>query len=196
MRRWILAFLLFSATTAPALALADDAPEEGKAPGSSERAAEGGGSGGSSGSGGSGTGLGEEKGTIGVGIVVGEPVGICGRLYLKDDQAIQAAVGAGFIGGGIQVHADYAFHPYILQTRESFVLATYVGPGLRIAQHSDGRDNSYIALGARAVGGLLFDFKNPLDAFFEIAGVIEYGFADGEGVGLSFNAGAGVRYYF
>jgi hypothetical protein len=202
MRRWILAFLLFSTRPALALALDDDTPEEGKAKGSSESTALGGDAHGpgetkeSGGSGGSGTGRGEEKGTIGVGIVVGEPFGICGRLYLKDDQAIQAAVGAGFIGGGIQVHADYAFHPYILQTRESFVLATYVGPGVRVAQHSDGRDNSYIALGVRAVGGLLFDFKNPLDAFFEVAGVFEYEFADGKGLGAALNAGAGVRYYF
>jgi hypothetical protein len=149
------------------------------------------------GSGGSGTGPGEEKGTLGVGIVIGEPMGICGRLYLQDDQAIQAAVGVGFIGGGLQLHADYAFHPYILQSRETFVLATYVGPGARVVQYNDGtRGESYFALGVRAVGGLLFDFKNPLDAFFEVAGVLEYGFADGEGTGVSFNAGAGVRYYF
>jgi len=185
----LIALLVLPATPA----FADDAPDAG-APASDGGGAAAGGDGGHAG--GAGTGRGEEKGTIGVGIVVGEPVGICGRLYLKDDQAIQAAVGAGFLGGGIQIHADYAFHPYILQTRETFVLATYVGPGLRIAQHSDGRDDSYFAFGVRGVGGLLFDFKNPLDAFFEIAGVLEYGFADGEGVGLSFNAGAGVRYYF
>ncbi|HWU86858.1 MAG TPA: hypothetical protein VN253_06270 [Kofleriaceae bacterium] len=146
---------------------------------------------------GAGTGRGGDKGTIGVGIVIGEPTGICGRLYLKDDQAIQAAVGAAFIGGGFQVHADYAFHPYVLQTRETFVLATYVGPGVRVIQYSDGRNNSFFALGLRAVGGLLFDFKdNPLDAFVEVSGVFEYGFQSGEGFGLALNAGAGVRYYF
>jgi hypothetical protein len=184
MRRYLLTLLLLAATPARA----DEA--EGGSGGS-------GGSDGSSGSGGSSAAVGEEKGTLGVGIVIGEPVGICGRLYLSDDQAIQAAVGAGFIGGGLQLHADYVFHPYILQSRETFVLATYVGPGVRIVQYSDGsRGDSYFALGVRAVGGLLFDFKNPLDAFFEVAGVFEYGFADTEGFGLAFNAGAGVRYYF
>lgn len=178
MRRWLLALMLFSAAPAHA----DDT--------------EGGGAAGGGG-GGAGTGRGDEKGTFGVGIVIGEPVGICARLYLQDDQAIQAAVGAAFIGGGFQAHADYAFHPYILQSRESFVLATYVGPGVRLAQHAgDGARDSYFALGVRGVGGLLFDFKNPLDAFFEVAGVLEYGFADGKGPGLGFNAGAGVRYYF
>jgi hypothetical protein len=141
-------------------------------------------------------GRGTDKGTFGVGLVIGEPVGICARLYLKDDQAIQAAVGSAFIGGGLQVHADYVFHPYVLQTRETFVLATYVGPGVRLIQYSDGRDDSFLAFGLRAVGGLLFDFKNPLDAFIEVAGVFEYGFKDGEGFGAALNAGAGVRYYF
>jgi hypothetical protein len=143
-----------------------------------------------------GTGRGTDKGTIGIGLIIGEPVGITARLYLKDDQAVQAAVGSAFIGGGIQVHADYAFHPYVLQTRDSFVLATYVGPGVRLIQYSDGRNDSFLAFGLRAVGGLLFDFNNPLDAFIEVAGVFEYGFKDGEGFGAALNAGAGVRYYF
>lgn len=139
---------------------------------------------------------GTDKGTIGIGIIVGEPSGICARLYIRDDQAVQAAVGGAFIGGGIQAHADYVFHPYILQTRDSFVLATYVGPGLRMIQYSNGRDDSSIALGLRAVGGLLFDFKNPLDAFVEVAGVLEYEFKDGQGGAIRLNASAGVRYYF
>jgi len=180
MRRWLVTLLLLTATPARAEEV-EEPTEAGQAEG---------------GGGGTSAGPGAEKGTIGVGIVIGEPMGICGRLYLQDDQAIQGAVGVAFIGGGLQLHADYAFHPYILQSRETFVLATYVGPGLRVVQYSDGRDSSFFALGVRAVGGLLFDFKNPLDAFFEVAGVLEYGFADGEGAGVAFNAGAGVRYYF
>jgi hypothetical protein len=146
--------------------------------------------------GGPGAGPSGDKGTFGAGIMIGEPTGICGRLYVKDDQAIQGAVGVAFIGGGFQIHADYAFHPYILQSRETFALATYVGPGVRLVQYSDGRGDSYFAAGVRAVGGLLFDFKNPLDAFFEVAAVFEYGFADDKGFDVGFNAGAGVRYYF
>jgi len=33
-------------------------------------------------------------------------------------------------------------------------------------------------------------------AFVEVAGVLEYGFKDGEGFGPALNAAAGVRYYF
>lgn len=140
---------------------------------------------------------GADKGTLGVGIIVGEPTGVTAKLYIKDDQAIQAAVGSAFIGGGLQLHADYVFHPYILQSRPSFVLPVYFGPGVRLIDYTNGRDSSSFAIGARLVGGLLFDFKNvPLDVFFEVAGVLEYEFKDGEGGGLALNAGAGIRYYF
>lgn len=139
---------------------------------------------------------GTEKGTIGVGIIIGEPSGVSARLYLKDDQAIQGMVGSGVFDSGIQMSADYVFHPLILQSRPSFVLATYLGPGVRFIDHNQGRDNSFFAVGLRGVGGLLFDFKSPLDAFIEVAGVLEYGFKSGEGAGVALNAGAGVRYYF
>jgi hypothetical protein len=140
---------------------------------------------------------GAEKGTLGVGIILGEPTGITAKLYLQDDQAIQAAVGSAFIGGGLQLHGDYVFHPYIFQTRPSFVLPLYVGPGVRLIDYTNGRDDSSFAIGVRAVGGLLFDFKEvPLDAFIEIAGVLEYEFQDSAGLGIQLNAGAGARYYF
>ena len=139
-----------------------------------------------------------DKGALGVGIILGEPTGICAKLYLKDDQAIQAAAGSAFFGGGLQVHVDYVFHPWILQDSDTFVLPAYIGPGIRVIDYSGGRgDPNHAAFGLRVVGGLLFDFKNvPLDAFVEVAGVGEYDVKAGNGFGLAFNAGAGVRYYF
>lgn len=141
-----------------------------------------------------------DKGTFGLGVILGEPTGIAAKLYLKDDQAIQAAVGSAFIGGGLQLHADYVFHPWILQQRDGFVMPLYLGPGLRAIEYSSGRNASdkSFALGLRAVAGVLFDFKGnvPLDAFAEVAGVFEYEFKSGKGVGAALNAGIGVRYYF
>ncbi len=138
-----------------------------------------------------------DKGTFGLGVILGEPTGISAKLYLQDDQAIQAAIGFAFIRAGLHVHADYVLHPIILQTRDSFVLPVYVGPGVRLIQYDGGRDDAYFAIGARAVGGLLFDFKEvPLDAFVEVAGVLELRFRDGDGLGFALNAAAGARYYF
>ena len=136
-----------------------------------------------------------DKGTLGVGIIVGEPTGVCAKLYLRDDRAIQAAAGSAFIGGGLQVHADYLFHPWILQDKDSFVLPVYIGPGVRLFDHVH-NNNSNLAIGIRGVIGMLFDFKNvPLDAFLEVAVAPGYEFG-GEGFGFALNAGAGVRYYF
>jgi hypothetical protein len=139
-----------------------------------------------------------EKGTFGLGLCIGEPTGVAAKLYLQDDRAIQGAFGFAFAGGGLQVHADYVFHPYILQDKDSFTMPVYVGPGVRFIQYEEGRDgDQFIALGVRGVGGVLFDLKEiPLDAFVEVALVAEYGFADEEGFGLTLNAGAGARYYF
>ena len=141
-----------------------------------------------------------DKGSFGVGIIIGEPTGITAKLYLDDDTAVQAAIGSAFISGGLQAHADYLWHPWLLEERDSFALPVYVGPGARLIQYDQGRDgDDYVALGARAVAGFLFDFKEvPLDAFAEVAGVLElrFGTDENDGLGLALNAGAGVRYYF
>ena len=140
----------------------------------------------------------ELKGALGLGLIVGEPTGISVRLYIKDDQAIQGAVGEAFVSGGLQIHADYVWHPWILDRREDFDLVAYVGPGMRVIDYSaTATEKDHIALGVRAVVGMVFDFKAvPLDAFLEVAGVGEYDFGAGQGFDLGIIAGAGVRYYF
>jgi len=143
----------------------------------------------------------QDKGVFGVGIVLGEPTGICAKLYLRDDRAIAGSIGSAFIGGGVQATADYLFHPYILQKKDAFVVPFYIGPGLRVIDYRKSGNESYPAVGARVVAGILFDFKNnvPIDAFMEAAVVIEYGFKTdnmAHGAGAAINAGAGVRYYF
>jgi hypothetical protein len=136
-----------------------------------------------------------DKGSFGIGIVLGEPTGISAKLYLNDDTAIQGAVGINFIGSGVQGNAEYLLHPWILQERDLFVLPVYLGPGVRFIQYGGRGVDSHVAIGLRAVVGMLFDFKEqPLDAFVEIGGVLEYDFTEDFEVAL--NVGAGVRYYF
>jgi len=142
-----------------------------------------------------------EKGNFGIGLVLGEPTGVAAKLYLDDDTAVQAAAGSAFIGGGLSVHADYVWHPWILEDRDSFTLPAYLGPGARFIYYDKGRDGEdYVAVGPRFVAGVLFDFKEiPLDVFLEVAGVIEWRFTDLEdetGIGFAINAGLGARYYF
>ncbi len=143
-----------------------------------------------------------EKGSLGVGIMIGEPTAVCAKLYLEDDRAIQGALGATFVSGGFQVHADYVFHPLILEEREEFTMPAYIGPGVRLMQHRAGRDgDDDFRVGGRVVAGMLFDFKEiPLDVFVEVAGIAEYRIGsddpDVEGFGLALNGGIGARYYF
>jgi hypothetical protein len=143
---------------------------------------------------------GVEKGPLGLGIIVGEPTGVSAKLYLDDDTAVDAALGSAVVSGGLQAHADYLLHPWILTDESSFVLPAYVGGGIRILDGGGGRSESEFHLGIRAVVGMLFDFKSiPLDVFVEVAGVVDYVFsdvADDEGIGFGLNGGAGVRYYF
>ena len=138
---------------------------------------------------------GTAKGTIGVGIVIGDPTGVSARLYLADDQAIQAAAGWALLGGGLDLSVDYCFHPIVFQSREDFVLAGYVGPGVRVMQYRHAMDERTVAIGARGVLGLLFDFTIPLDAFVEAGIVLEIE-SGGRGVGVAPFVDAGVRYYF
>ena len=144
---------------------------------------------------------GVEKGVFGAGIIVGEPTGLSVKLYLDNDMAIDGAVGSAFIGGGLHVHGDVLWHPWVLENRDTFVLPAYWGVGLRALNHGggDGGDSDF-HVGLRAVVGIVFDFKEiPIDVFGEVAGVgdIILGSEDDHGgVGLGINAGLGARYYF
>jgi hypothetical protein len=139
----------------------------------------------------------EEKGVFGAGLIIGEPTGLSVKYYLGDDTAIDGAIGGAFLGKGVQVHSDFLWHPWILETKPSFVLPVYVGAGLRVLNRdAGGGDEDHNRIGLRAVGGLLFDFTEvPLDVFLEVAGVADYR-TKGERFGLDINLGAGVRYYF
>lgn len=145
---------------------------------------------------------GVEKGSLGLGIIIGEPTGVCAKLYLEDDRALQAAIGATFVSGGFQAHVDYVLHPWILEEREQFTMPAYVGGGVRAMQHAAGRDgDSDFRIGPRAVAGLLFDFTEiPLDVFVEVAAIAELRFGsddpDINGFGIALNGGIGARYYF
>ena len=141
-----------------------------------------------------------EKGTFGIGLILGEPTGVSAKLYLDDTHAIDAALGSGFIGGALQVHADYLWHPWILEQRDSFTMPVYVGPGAEFSYYSNGRQSGYASVGVRGEIGILFDFTElPIDVFVEVAPGAEWHLtSDSEhsGFHLNINAGAGARYYF
>ena len=139
-----------------------------------------------------------EKGTFGVGLILGEPTGVSAKLYLSDNTAIDAAAGGAILGGGIHAHANYLWHPWVLEDRDNFVLPAYIGGGLRLLNHRAGTEGDF-HIGVRAVIGMLFDFKEiPLDVFVELAPVLDFPLTgdDHNTVEFDINLGLGVRYYF
>lgn len=140
---------------------------------------------------------GNKKGVLGAGLILGEPTGVSLKYYLGDDTAIDAALGGAFIGKGVQVHADFLWHPWVLEQKPSFSLPAYIGIGARVLdRNGGGGDQDHVRIGARGVVGLLFDFTEvPLDVFLEAAGVADFR-TKGDRFGLDINLGAGVRYYF
>ncbi len=144
----------------------------------------------------------DEKGAFGLGLILGEPTGISAKLYLADTTAVDAALGGAVIGKGIQAHADYLWHPWVLTNEKAFVMPAYIGLGARVLQHDRGDNDDDMHIGVRVVGGLLFDFREiPLDVFLEIAIIGEFASADNDGdnhggFGPGLNVGLGGRYYF
>ncbi len=139
----------------------------------------------------------DSKGVFGAGLIVGEPTGLSVKYYLGGDTAIDGAVGGAFLGKGLQVHGDFLWHPWLLESKPAFELPAYVGLGARVLdRNGGGGDQDHLRIGARFVGGLLFDFTEvPLDVFIEVAGVLDYR-TKGSPFGVDINLGAGVRYYF
>ncbi|HUS67612.1 MAG TPA: hypothetical protein VMZ28_23915 [Kofleriaceae bacterium] len=142
---------------------------------------------------------GSDKGVFGLGIIAGEPTGVSGKYYLGNDTAIDGALGAAFLGRGIQVHADFLWHPIVIDQKESFVLPLYFGVGARVLRHDSGGgdDVDHTRIGLRVPVGILFDFTEiPIDVFGEVAGVADYRTAGDDDFALDINLGVGARYYF
>jgi hypothetical protein len=139
-----------------------------------------------------------DKGVFGAGLIIGEPTGISVKYYLGNDVAVDGALGAAFLGRGIQAHTDLLWHPWILDRKESFALPLYLGVGLRVLNHdSGGSADDHVRIGLRAPVGILFDFTRiSIDVFAELAAVVDYRTAGENRFGLDLNGGAGVRYYF
>jgi hypothetical protein len=149
----------------------------------------------------------EANKTFGLGIMLGSPTGLSGKWFVGAAEAID--FGIGFIGrygrhrDGLHIHADYLWHPVTLVKTEPFYLPLYVGIGGRFWDYDyddDGNDNfEGSALGLRLPAGIAFDFNEiPLDAFFELAFVLDLFLNDdyGDDLGVDLSAAVGVRYWF
>jgi len=122
----------------------------------------------------------QQGGDFGLGIIIGDPTGLSGKTFVSDTNAIDFAVGFGFIKGNhLHVHADYLWHFDIKRWPSAQLdLHLGVGPKLGIGFGDDdgprgGRDrdrDSWVGIGARAPFGLTMRFfEAPFDIFVEVA---------------------------
>lgn len=114
---------------------------------------------------------GARQGPFGLGIIVGEPTGLNGKLFLDDNNAIEAAVAWSLRGDNdLHVQADYLYHRYRALRVETGRLPLFFGLGGRVAL----RENRDDLVGLRIPVGLAYEFEDaPFDAFFQIVPLLE-----------------------
>lgn len=152
----------------------------------------------------------EANKTFGIGLELGEPTGVNAKWFLSDSGALD--FGLGYIyrhyyaGDGLNLYADYLWHPFVFTKTEGFELPFYFGVGGRFWSFDYGCDkngNNCIydasSLGVRAPVGIAFDFnKIPLDVFIQLTPVLDffrhYNNHDDVHLGIDFSAGA--RFWF
>ncbi len=133
----------------------------------------------------------QEKG-LGLGGFIGEPSGLCGKLWVTDTTAIDAAVSWSFTGNysTAYLQGDYLLHDFTLVQVENGKLPIYYGLGARIL--SDTLSNT-TQVGLRIPVGFSYLLeKAPFEVFVELAPVINFS----PNGGFLFNGFIGGRYYF
>ncbi len=128
------------------------------------------------------------QGTFGLGIVVGEPTGISGKLWISERSAFDAGAAWSFSDeAALTLQVDYLLHNFDLIDVETGQLPVYFGVGGRVKFESESR------AGVRIPFGLAYIFDGmPLDAFFEIAPILDL-VPDTE---FNVNAAIGIRFFF
>jgi len=124
-------------------------------------------------------------------MVFGEPFGIDAKRWINDKNAFELAIGfsPATKDNRLTMHLDYLWHKLeLIHSRERFAL--HYGIGLRYTAHKDESANQ----GIRFVGGIMWYpyYKIPFEFYAEVAPVVvAYPY-----FGMTFDAGAGFRYYF
>lgn len=156
----------------------------------------------------------EANKTFGLGIELGEPDGLTGKVFLSPAGAID--FGLGYIydhyyyGDGVNLYADYLWHPVSLASTPSFELPFYVGAGLRYWDFhycvtTGGTtvcDYGGSTVGIRIPFGIAFDFNNkPLDIFLQLVPTLDFVRGDyynryGDRSHFGIDGSVGVRFWF
>ena len=125
---------------------------------------------------------------FGVGLMLGEPIGLSGKTWLSQQNAVDFGLAYSFRSKGyFHIHADYLWQfPHVIQSEERF--SAYVGIGGRFAL---GKGSGIV--GVRIpIGAAFWLGSAPIEFFIEGAPILDLAPA----TGLSGNGGIGARFYF
>jgi len=133
-----------------------------------------------------------DSGDFGLGLIVGDPTGASAKYFLSSVNAIDGAVGFGFIGGNhISLHADLLWH-FPVQQWPQMQLDLYLGVGPRFGIRTKKRDDN-VLIGGRGPIGIALTFRGaPIDIFLEAAA----GLWIVEKFGFDLDAAIGARFWF
>jgi len=132
-------------------------------------------------------------GNFGIGLQSGAFTGgLTGRYFVRDDQALQFGLGAGYSSFGYgALSGAYLFEMPVFYEHQVFNLGWYVGPGALVATVFGAG-----LFGVHAAVGLEMDFKNvPVDISLQY----NPGLVSVTGIGLRpslLDAGLAMRLYF
>lgn len=120
-----------------------------------------------------------------------DPVGVAGKLWLSDRQAL-AAMTSFYVGGRSQsywtVQGDYLFHNFTALSVGEGLLAAYVGGGFQYSV-LEARTNEWAA---RSPAGITYLFDAaPVDIFVEVAPTVRVTQPEA----LRFEGSVGFRYF-
>lgn len=142
-----------------------------------------------------------QPGSFGVGVIVGEPVGLSAKVWLTDVTAVSGAAGWSIGGDRMEgyyynvreqdrfhLHLDLLWHSFdLIKMLERYPV--YAGIGARMNSGA-GRAESFAFRGV--VGIAWLPRALPVDVFMEFVPMVQMS----QSVGVGFDAGVGMRYFF
>ena len=152
--------------------------------------------------------------TFGLGFELGNIEGLAGKLWLGDRNALDFGFGylyslkigpegdrAALGPHGVNLYADYLWHPLSLTSQEDYELPLYFGVGARFWNFGDPRPDGAIGVnvfGVRVPIGISFDYNDaPIDVFLQIVPTLDfYQTYTSHDVYVDVDVSLGVRFYF
>jgi hypothetical protein len=141
--------------------------------------------------------------TIGVGVVLGEPTGLTLDVKTSHWSSLELDVGLGTFDDGDfdddYVHMEFLVRPFWLTHTRSLAIPFYLGVGAFYLEHGRDPDGEDGHLGARFPLGLAFEFRPPVQIFFELGlrlHLVDIDHDDRHDHDLDVGGAIGFRVYF